>query len=41
MTSNRRIMGDKVNSLPLNVLGWVTTLSIFAASFGLIVSWFL
>jgi hypothetical protein len=34
-------MGDKVNSLPLNVLGWVTTLSIFAASFGLIVSWFL
>jgi hypothetical protein len=29
-------MGDKVNGLPLNVLGWATTLSIFAASFGLI-----
>ena len=41
MTSSRRIMGDKVNSLPLNVLAWATTLSIFAASGGLVVSWFL
>jgi Mn2+/Fe2+ NRAMP family transporter len=41
MTSNRQIMGDKVNSLLLNLLGWATTLAIFAASFGLVVSWFL
>jgi NRAMP (natural resistance-associated macrophage protein)-like metal ion transporter len=41
MTSSRRIMGDKVNSLPINLLAWATTLSIFAASGGLVVSWFL
>ena len=41
MTSSRRIMGDKVNSLPLNILAWATTASIFAASGGLVISWFL
>jgi Mn2+/Fe2+ NRAMP family transporter len=39
MTSNRRIMGDKVNSLPLNILAWATTALVFAASAALIVSW--
>jgi len=41
MTSNPRIMGDKVNSPFLNVLGWVTVIAVFAASTGLVVSWFL
>jgi len=41
MTNNRRIMGDKVNTMPLNIFGWVTVLAIFGASAGLIVTWFL
>jgi Mn2+/Fe2+ NRAMP family transporter len=41
MTSSRRIMGDKVNSAPIKVLGWVTAAAIFSASAGLAVSWFL
>jgi Mn2+/Fe2+ NRAMP family transporter len=40
MTNNRTIMGDKVNS-PLNILSWVTVAAIFAASAGLVVSWFM
>jgi Mn2+/Fe2+ NRAMP family transporter len=41
MTNRRDIMGDKVNSRGLNVLGSITTLAIFAASAGLVVTWFL
>ncbi|RUT93166.1 Nramp family divalent metal transporter, partial [Mesorhizobium sp. M7A.T.Ca.TU.009.02.1.1] len=41
MTNNRKIMGDKVNSTSTNILGGVTTLAIFAASAGLVASWFL
>lgn len=41
MTGNRRIMGDKVNSLGMNLLGWATTATIFAASAALVVTWFL
>lgn len=41
MTSNRSIMGDKVNATPLNILGWATVVAIFAASAGLVVTWFL
>jgi Mn2+/Fe2+ NRAMP family transporter len=41
MTSNRTIMGDKVNSTPLNILGWTTVMAIFSASVGLVVTWFL
>ena len=41
MTSNRRIMGDKVNSTALMVVGWITVAAIFAASGGLVVSWFI
>lgn len=32
MTNRRSIMGDKVNSATLNVVGWSTTVVIFAAS---------
>jgi NRAMP (natural resistance-associated macrophage protein)-like metal ion transporter len=41
MTTNPAIMGDNVNSIWLNILGWVTIGAIFAASAGLVVSWFL
>ena len=41
MTNNPKIMGVRVNTFWLNVLGWITTAAIFAASIGLIVTWFL
>jgi Mn2+/Fe2+ NRAMP family transporter len=41
MTNNRRIMGEQVNSRALNVLGWITTGAIFAATVGLVISWLL
>ena len=40
ITNNRRIMGKRVNSLGMNILGWITTAAIFAASIGLVTSWF-
>ncbi len=39
MTNNKAIMGERVNSRPMNVLGWVTMTVIFAANIGLIVTW--
>jgi Mn2+/Fe2+ NRAMP family transporter len=39
MTNNRKIMGKWVNSRRLNVLGWITTIMIFGATFGLIYTW--
>ena len=41
MTNNRKIMGDRTNSLRLNILGWITVIAIFAATVGLIVTWFM
>jgi NRAMP (natural resistance-associated macrophage protein)-like metal ion transporter len=41
MTNNRAIMGERVNGRALNVLAYITTAAIFAASIGLIVSWIL
>jgi NRAMP (natural resistance-associated macrophage protein)-like metal ion transporter len=41
MTNNHSIMGKRANSVAINVLGWATTISIFAATIGLVVSWFL
>jgi hypothetical protein len=41
MTNDHRIMGDRVNSRSTNILGAVTTIPIFAASAGLVASWFL
>ena len=40
MTNDRRIMGDRVNGLAMNVLGWATVAVISAASLGLVASWF-
>lgn len=41
MTNKPEIMGDKVNSLGMNVLGYATVVAIFAASAGLVISLFL
>jgi Mn2+/Fe2+ NRAMP family transporter len=41
MTGNRRIMGEHVNGRFISVLGWVTVAAIFAATGGLVVTWFL
>lgn len=41
MTNNPVIMGNnRVNGRALNILGWITTIAIFAASAGLLISWF-
>ena len=39
MTNNRVIMGDRVNTTTMNVLGWITTAAIFLATLGLVVTW--
>jgi Mn2+/Fe2+ NRAMP family transporter len=41
ITNNRKIMGKRKNSLGMNILGWVTTAAIFAATIGLVVTWFM
>ena len=41
ITNNRRIMGRRVNTLGLNILGWITTVAIFAATVGLVITWFI
>lgn len=41
MTNNRKIMGPRVNSRIMNILGWLTTIAIFAASITLIITWFI
>jgi Mn2+/Fe2+ NRAMP family transporter len=40
MTNRRSIMGERVNGLGANVLGWTTTAVVSSASFFLIFSWF-
>jgi Mn2+/Fe2+ NRAMP family transporter len=40
MTRNRTIMGDAVNGRAINILGWSTTAAIFAATAGLVCTWF-
>ncbi len=41
ITNNRKIMGPWVNSRAMNILGWATTVAIFAAAVGLvIVTWY-
>jgi len=41
MTSDRSLMGEKVNGFWLNVLSWLTVAAMLAASIGLVVSWLL
>ncbi len=40
LTNDRRVMGDKVNGRAMNALSILTIVVIFAASLGLVVSWF-
>src|SRR5581483_5602929 len=40
MTNNQELMGKRVNGRAINILGWITTVVIFAASAGLVISWF-
>jgi Mn2+/Fe2+ NRAMP family transporter len=39
LTSRPDVMGDRVNGRAISALGWVTTVAIFAASAGLVISW--
>jgi Mn2+/Fe2+ NRAMP family transporter len=39
MTNNRKIMGDQVNTRAMNVLGWLTTVVVWLATAGLVVTW--
>jgi Mn2+/Fe2+ NRAMP family transporter len=38
ITNNRRIMGRWVNTRTTNILGWLTTIAMFAATIGLVVT---
>lgn len=38
ITNNPRIMGRWVNTRPMNILGWLTTAAMFAASIGLLIT---
>jgi Mn2+/Fe2+ NRAMP family transporter len=40
IANNRKIMGDRVNGLGLNILGWTTTVLMFGAAIGLVITWF-
>lgn len=39
MTNDRSMMGEHVNSLGINLLGWLTTAATFAATLCLVASW--
>jgi len=39
VSNNRKIMGDKVNGLAANVLGWSATALMFAAAIGMLMTW--
>jgi hypothetical protein len=38
---NRTIMGNRVNGRAITILGWTTTTAIFAATAGLVCTWFM
>ncbi len=39
ISNNRSIMGDRTNSLPINILGWIATAAMFAAATALVFTW--
>ncbi len=39
MSNDRRILGNRVNSLGLNILGWATTLAMSIAAVVLVALW--
>ncbi len=40
MTNDRTMMGERRNSMLLNIVGWATTTAVFAATGCLVISWF-
>jgi Mn2+/Fe2+ NRAMP family transporter len=38
ITNNRKIMGRWVNTRVMNILGWLTTAAMFAATVGLVIT---
>ena len=39
ISNNRNIMGERINGVWVNLVGWTTTLVMFAAAIGLILTW--
>ena len=39
IANNRAVMGERVNSLGINLLGWTATAAMFAAAIGLVLTW--
>jgi NRAMP (natural resistance-associated macrophage protein)-like metal ion transporter len=39
VSNNRKVMGDKVNGIGTNILGWVAAVLMFAAAIGMVVTW--
>ena len=39
VSNNKKVMGDKVNGLATNIVGWTAVLVMFAAAVGLVVTW--
>jgi Mn2+/Fe2+ NRAMP family transporter len=40
IANNKKVMGDRVNGLGMNVLGWITAALMFAAAIGLMLTSF-
>jgi NRAMP (natural resistance-associated macrophage protein)-like metal ion transporter len=39
IANNKKVMGDQINGRWMNILGWTTTLLMFAAAIGLVLTW--
>lgn len=39
VTNNRRVMGEKVNSMGANICGWIAAAIMFVAALGMILTW--
>jgi Mn2+/Fe2+ NRAMP family transporter len=39
IANNHGVMGQRTNGLPINVLGWLATLAMFAAAIALVLTW--
>ncbi len=39
LTNDRRVMAERVNSVPINILGWITTAVTFLATVCLVITW--
>jgi NRAMP (natural resistance-associated macrophage protein)-like metal ion transporter len=39
VSNNRKVMGDKVNGVGTNILGWFAAVVMFAAAIGMLVTW--